>query len=128
MYTAAADQQQQQQQQSASECIATLTGHADRLARVEFHPSGRYLGTASYDHTWRLWDVETQAQLLLQVVSKTEILLVSKTEILHPHHVVVMTKAIYKLQPQLETVWSARTTTTAAPIGDASCLELEGSS
>mmetsp|Transcript_2696 Transcript_2696/g.7918 ORF Transcript_2696/g.7918 Transcript_2696/m.7918 type:complete len:586 (-) Transcript_2696:167-1924(-) len=47
--------------------LATLRGHAARLGRVAFHPSGRYVATTSFDHTWRLWDVETGGtQLLLQ--------------------------------------------------------------
>jgi U4/U6 small nuclear ribonucleoprotein PRP4 len=46
--------------------LATLTGHSERVCRVEFHPSGRHLASASYDTTWRLWDVETTTELLLQ--------------------------------------------------------------
>lgn len=46
--------------------LSTLQGHTDRVCRVEFHPSGRYLASASYDTTWRLWDVETTSELLLQ--------------------------------------------------------------
>ena len=47
--------------------LATLRGHQARLCRVAFHPSGRYVATTSFDHTWRLWDVETGGtQLLLQ--------------------------------------------------------------
>lgn len=46
--------------------VKTLTGHSDRLARVAFHPQGRHLGTASFDLTWRLWDVETGSCLLEQ--------------------------------------------------------------
>lgn len=34
--------------------------------RIAFHPSGRFLGTASFDKTWRLWDIETGQELLLQ--------------------------------------------------------------
>lgn len=46
--------------------LATLSGHNERVCRVEFHPSGRHLASASYDTTWRLWDVETTTELLLQ--------------------------------------------------------------
>ena len=46
--------------------IATLTGHSARVCRLEYHPSGRYLGSASFDTTWRLWDLTTQTELLLQ--------------------------------------------------------------
>ena len=46
--------------------ISTLEGHTDRVARVEFHPSGHYLASASSDTTWRLWDVATTTELLLQ--------------------------------------------------------------
>jgi U4/U6 small nuclear ribonucleoprotein PRP4 len=46
--------------------LRELRGHADRLGRCAFHPSGRVFATTSFDKTWRLWDVETGAQLLLQ--------------------------------------------------------------
>jgi U4/U6 small nuclear ribonucleoprotein PRP4 len=46
--------------------ISTLSGHSNRVVKVAFHPSGRYLSSASYDGTWRLWDVETGKELLLQ--------------------------------------------------------------
>ena len=46
--------------------ISTLAGHTGRVCRVEFHPSGRYLASASYDTTWRLWDVEKTTEMLLQ--------------------------------------------------------------
>ena len=53
------------------EC-AHLQGHAARLCNVAFHPTGKYVATTSFDHTWRLWDVETSSmsnggtELLLQ--------------------------------------------------------------
>ncbi|CCC10343.1 hypothetical protein SMACR_02917 [Sordaria macrospora] len=46
--------------------LRTLTGHSQRVCRVEFHPSGRYLASASEDTSWRMWDVETGTELLLQ--------------------------------------------------------------
>ncbi|KAL9111999.1 MAG: hypothetical protein Q9227_003619 [Pyrenula ochraceoflavens] len=46
--------------------LASLSGHTDRVCRVEFHPSGTYLASASFDTTWRLWDIPTQTELLLQ--------------------------------------------------------------
>lgn len=44
--------------------LSTLQGHSARVCRTEFHPSGRYLATASEDTSWRLWDVETTTELL----------------------------------------------------------------
>uniref|UniRef100_A0A7S3XE42 Pre-mRNA processing factor 4 (PRP4)-like domain-containing protein n=1 Tax=Picocystis salinarum TaxID=88271 RepID=A0A7S3XE42_9CHLO len=46
--------------------LATYKGHADRLARIAFHPYGHHLATTSFDRTRRLWDVETEVELLLQ--------------------------------------------------------------
>lgn len=46
--------------------LATLSGHSSRVCRVEFHPSGKYLASASEDTSWRLWDIETTTELLLQ--------------------------------------------------------------
>ena len=45
---------------------AHLKGHAARLCSVAFHPQGDFVATTSFDHTWRLWDVETGSQVLLQ--------------------------------------------------------------
>lgn len=38
----------------------------DRVNMVEFHPMGRYLASTSHDKTWRLWDIETKKEILLQ--------------------------------------------------------------
>lgn len=57
--------------------LATLAGHSERVCRVEFHPSGKYLASASYDTTWRLWDVETTTELLLQEGHSREVYAVS---------------------------------------------------
>jgi U4/U6 small nuclear ribonucleoprotein PRP4 len=43
-----------------------MKGHQDRICRVAFHPTGDYIASASLDTTWRLWDVQTQKELLLQ--------------------------------------------------------------
>lgn len=43
-----------------------MKGHEDRVCRVAFHPSGDYVASASFDTTWRLWDVNTSQELLLQ--------------------------------------------------------------
>jgi U4/U6 small nuclear ribonucleoprotein PRP4 len=46
--------------------LSVLKGHQDRVCRVAFHPSGDYIASASFDTTWRLWDVNTAKELLLQ--------------------------------------------------------------
>ncbi|CAI5995067.1 unnamed protein product [Closterium sp. NIES-64] len=52
---------------SLSTPLLRLSGHLDRIARVAFHPSGRFLASTSFDKTWRLWDVERGGvELLLQ--------------------------------------------------------------
>ena len=41
--------------------------HASRCGRIAFHPDGgRYVATAGFDATWRLWNVETGVELLCQ--------------------------------------------------------------
>jgi U4/U6 small nuclear ribonucleoprotein PRP4 len=57
--------------------LTTLQGHTGRVCRVEFHPSGKYLASASYDTTWRLWDVETSTELVLQEGHSKEVYTVS---------------------------------------------------
>ncbi|KAJ6304196.1 hypothetical protein OIU77_017964 [Salix suchowensis] len=34
--------------------LKKFEGHLDCLARIGFHPSGKYLGTTRFDKTWRL--------------------------------------------------------------------------
>ncbi|KAK3049995.1 hypothetical protein LTR09_008650 [Extremus antarcticus] len=63
--------------QSQDTPIATLSGHSARVCRTEFHPSGRYLASASYDTTWRLWDLDTTTELLLQEGHSKEVYAVS---------------------------------------------------
>jgi len=46
--------------------LHTLEGHTDRLGRIAFHPMGQHLATASFDTTWRLWDLEAGTCLMEQ--------------------------------------------------------------
>lgn len=46
--------------------MKTFQGHEARVSHVKFHPSNRFIASASFDTTWRLWDVETGSELLLQ--------------------------------------------------------------
>ena len=44
----------------------SIGGHEGRITDLQVHPSGKFIGTSSFDSTWRLWDIEKQKQLLLQ--------------------------------------------------------------
>ena len=44
---------------------------------MDFHPSGDYAASASFDTTWRLWDVRTSTELLLQEGHSREVYAVS---------------------------------------------------
>uniref|UniRef100_A0A8C1IQQ0 PRP4 pre-mRNA processing factor 4 homolog (yeast) n=1 Tax=Cyprinus carpio TaxID=7962 RepID=A0A8C1IQQ0_CYPCA len=50
----------------SDEPVADIEGHSMRVARVAWHPSGRFLGTTCYDNSWRLWDLEAQEEILHQ--------------------------------------------------------------
>ncbi|VUG19509.1 DEBR0S5_04654g1_1 [Brettanomyces bruxellensis] len=41
-------------------------GHTDRVTSLQFIPIDSLIASASYDMTWRLWDVETQKSLYYQ--------------------------------------------------------------
>ncbi|OQR97784.1 U4/U6 small nuclear ribonucleoprotein Prp4 [Achlya hypogyna] len=51
---------------TAPEPSMTLKGHQNRLGQIAFHPLGTYLATTSFDHSWRLWDIERGTELLFQ--------------------------------------------------------------
>ncbi|KAH8593231.1 WD repeat domain-containing protein [Bisporella sp. PMI_857] len=55
--------------------ISKLSGHNQRVCRVEFHPSGKYLASASEDTTWRLWDVNTETDMSMDGGDSRELLL-----------------------------------------------------
>ncbi len=48
-----------------------LTGHSGRVRRVGFSPSGRWLASASYDGTARVWDPRTGAGCTMDAVVST---------------------------------------------------------
>lgn len=50
----------------STKLVHTLTGHTDVVTACEFHPMGTFIGTSSFDYTWRLWNAETGSELLLQ--------------------------------------------------------------
>ncbi|CCE64825.1 hypothetical protein TPHA_0I03240 [Tetrapisispora phaffii CBS 4417] len=53
--------------------IDTLKGHQGRVSDVKLHPLGKYLGSSSFDNTWRLWDIEKKKEILLQEGHSKEI-------------------------------------------------------
>ncbi|XP_074599181.1 U4-U6 small nuclear riboprotein factor 60K [Brevipalpus obovatus] len=51
----------------SEEPIGSLEGHEPhRVSRLAFHPSGRFLATACFDKSWRLWDLEANEEVLYQ--------------------------------------------------------------
>ena len=42
--------------------LHTVQGHAAEVTKLQFTPDGAILASASYDHTVRLWDVQTPAR------------------------------------------------------------------
>ncbi|CAI4037029.1 hypothetical protein SMKI_16G3280 [Saccharomyces mikatae IFO 1815] len=46
--------------------LGDFVGHERRVSDVKYHPSGKFIGSASHDMTWRLWDASTHQELLLQ--------------------------------------------------------------
>ncbi|CDK26559.1 unnamed protein product [Kuraishia capsulata CBS 1993] len=57
--------------------VYSFTGHQGRVCRVEFHPSGNYFASASFDMTWRYWDLVKQQQLYYQEGHSKEVFAVS---------------------------------------------------
>lgn len=46
--------------------LAELENHGTRVNRLAFHPSGAYLATTVHDSSWRMFDLETQTEILFQ--------------------------------------------------------------
>jgi U4/U6 small nuclear ribonucleoprotein PRP4 len=66
MVMADEDDEPRQEQQWTFQQVHHLTGHEARLCKTAFHPAGKHVATTSFDHTWRLWDVATGQESLLQ--------------------------------------------------------------
>lgn len=60
-----------QQAVQTSLAEATLVGHQDAVAGVAFSPDNRRLATASYDHTLKIWQVESR-QVVLTLSGHTD--------------------------------------------------------
>ncbi|OUM55106.1 hypothetical protein BVG19_g4588 [[Candida] boidinii] len=43
-----------------------MKGHTNRVTRLDHHPCGKYLASASFDTTWRYWDLTTAKELFFQ--------------------------------------------------------------
>jgi len=52
--------------------VASLEGHSSSIYDLDFSPDGKYLGTASYDSTAIIWDVET-GEMLKQIEAGEEV-------------------------------------------------------
>lgn len=48
------------------EPVNRLPPHRHRVSRVAFHPSGRFLGSACFDKSWRLFDLQKNVEVLHQ--------------------------------------------------------------
>src|SRR5262249_2134937 len=46
-------------EKTKTEIVATLKGHTDQVYAVAFSNDGKYLVTASFDHTLKLWEAGT---------------------------------------------------------------------
>jgi len=46
--------------------VAVLKGHAKRCCKLDWSPLKSHIATTSSDTSWRLWDVETSEEILLQ--------------------------------------------------------------
>ena len=92
------------------ELVQTFSGHLDRLAKCAFHPMGSHAATTSFDKTWRLWDVETGAELLLQEGHSRAVYTVS----FHPDGSLALTAGL----DAFGILWDMRT--------GKSCMRLEG--
>lgn len=55
-----------QEDSQTFQTVSSIKAHEQRVVTTKFHPSDRYIASTSFDTTWKLWDVETSKELLLQ--------------------------------------------------------------
>lgn len=55
-----------QEDPNTFETVSSFKAHDRRVVTTKFHPSDRYIASTSFDTTWKLWDLETSKELLLQ--------------------------------------------------------------
>jgi WD40 repeat protein len=53
--------------------VTALTGHQDKVTDLAFSPDGKYIASASYDRTLRLWDVQAGVEVHQIPVRETDL-------------------------------------------------------
>ncbi|MFH4973349.1 hypothetical protein AB6A40_000058 [Gnathostoma spinigerum] len=46
--------------------LSSLETQGQRVSRIAFHPSGRFLATCGFDSSWRLYDLDYEEEVLIQ--------------------------------------------------------------
>lgn len=57
---------------NSHECLGSLEGHTNRIPNISIHHDGHFLASASFDHKWKLWDLNTR-QILTENEHPSEV-------------------------------------------------------